>query len=471
MSALKLPPPVVVHGAEQRSIQGGVSSVTQLGVGAVAPAVPRESQVEAKAAAQSTTKPPAGPAPSAAQAPARAPDSPLFRHEALRAYKLGMRLSTPLKVVPLSTTLVLGTLGTALLVALAIASFGHIDLVARGRGTIRATEGVQPLRFEIEGVVRDVLVHEGDVVRAGSVLLRLDSTRLRAALIEAEEQLQAIHDRVQQEDAQARQNYARDKGLLQLRSELTRSRIASQKSTVAAQDAERARYGALAQEGLVPEKSVRETEVIAYQEARSLTALQDELARIDQQRSTLDQSLRAGITQRAHDEREATNRRDTAKLLLQQTELRAARDGRVESLVVGEGDVIEAGRVVARLVSLAKERKVSAFMPESERAFVQAGKEVRVEFDQLPVGEFGSARARVLRVSSEVASQQELERALGAAAPQGVHFAVTLEMLKDPATSALLARVGSGTLLTARMAVRRRRIIGLVFDPVRKWLD
>jgi hypothetical protein len=102
---------------------------------------------------------------------------------------------------------------------------------------------------------------------------------------------------------------------------------------------------------------------------------------------------------------------------------------------------------------------------------VHAGKEVRVEFDQLPVGEFGSGRARVLRVSSEVASTQELERALGAAAPQGVHFAVTLEMLKDPATSGLLGRVGSGTLLTVRMAVRRRRIIGLVFDPVRKWLD
>jgi membrane fusion protein len=367
MTALKLPPPVVVHGAaEKRSLQGA-SGVTQLGVGSVVTAPQRESHVDSKAPAQSTPKPPARSAPSApVQGPARAPDSPLFRHEALRAYKLGMRLSTPLKVVPLTTTLVLGTIGAALLVALAIATFGHIDLVARGRGTIRALEGVQPLRFEIEGMVRDVLVHEGDVVRAGSVLLRLDSTRLRAALIEAEEQLQAIHDRVQQEETQARQNFLRDKGLLQLRAELTRSRIASQRSTVAAQDAERARYGALAKEGLVPEKAVRETEVISYQEGRSLTALQDELARIEQQRSTLDQSLRAGMTQRAHDEREATNRRDTAKLLLLQTELRAARDGRIESLVVGEGDVIEAGRVVARLVSLAKDRKVTAFMPESE---------------------------------------------------------------------------------------------------------
>jgi hypothetical protein len=77
----------------------------------------------------------------------------------------------------------------------------------------------------------------------------------------------------------------------------------------------------------------------------------------------------------------------------------------------------------------------------------------------------------VVRVSTEVASVAELERALGAAAPQGVHFASTLEMDNDEQTRRLLAKVGSGTLLSVRVPVRRRRIITLIFDPVRRWLD
>ena len=480
MTALKLPPPVRVHGTEPGSTRAP-KSVTCIGIGPSADADARETanasaanrahSPHAQAGRGESPAPAQGKAPGHVQAVARQGDSPLFRHEALRAYRMGARLSAPLRVVPLSTGIVLGTVCAALVVALTIASLGRIDLVARGRGTIRPTEGVQPLRFEVEGIVRDVLVREGEVVRAGQVLLRLDSTRLQATLREAEEQLRSLREHVQREDKRARRSFARDEALLQLREKLTRERIDSQKATIAAQEEERARYSALAEDGLVAEKVLREGEVLAHQEGRTLILLQDELARIEQQRSTLEQSVHAGITQRARDLRETENRRDTARLLLKQTELTAVRTGRLESLVVNEGDVIEAGKVVARLVPLTRGREVTAFMPERERAFVTAGKEVRVEFDQLPVGEFGSARARVLRVSSEVASAQELERALGAAAPQGVHFGVALQMLDDPDTNALLAKVGSGTLLTVRVSVRSRRIISLVFDPVRKWLD
>jgi hypothetical protein len=106
-----------------------------------------------------------------------------------------------------------------------------------------------------------------------------------------------------------------------------------------------------------------------------------------------------------------------------------------------------------------------------DRAFVKTGMEVRVELDQLPVGEFGSARARITRVSSEIAGQPEVEKALGAAAPPGVHFAVELVLLDDAVTQRLTSRLGSGTLLSVRMPLRKRRVIQLVFDPIRRALD
>jgi len=404
-------------------------------------------------------------------APARAPDTSLFRYEALRAYKLGLKLTAPLRVVPLHTGLVVGTLAAVLLGVLVIMSFGKVDLTARGRGVIRATEGVQPLLFEVEGVVRELLVRDGDVVRPGQVLARLDSTRLSAALQEAEEQLRTVEEHNRSDQAHADVAYERDVQLIKRRAQLARERIVSQEASVAAHVRERGRYASLADEGLVAEKSRREAEELLHQERRNLLILQGELAQLEQQLTELESSHRTATSLRAQQEREARNRRDVSRLLLAQTELRASRAGRIESLLVNEGDVIGAGRVVARLVSLQTGRQITAFLPERERAFVHPGAPVRIEFDQLPVGEFGGASASVVRVSSEVAGTPEIERALGAAAPEGVHFAVALELRDDTATRALYERVASGSLVTVRMPVRQRRIISLVFDPVRKWLD
>lgn len=503
MTALKLPPPVSVCTTTSRpaarkfastlierssiaqaplDAQERTASPSELAhvvPQAAAPALVTQS-VSAARAAQVAPGAEGGRAPStpsnAAQpphggGPTQRPESALFRHEALRAYQLGGRLSAPLAVVPLSTRIVLVSLGAALIAALGVACFGHIDLTARGRGVVRNSEGVQPLLFETDGVVRELLVRDGDVVAAGAVLARLDSTRLSAALHEADQQLTAVRQRTLQDAATAQARYRRDRALLERRARLTRERIESQERSVRALDGERARYVALANDGLVPERNVRDSEALWHQERRGLLALEDELARVEQQAADLEQTFRSGVTRREHELRDASSRRETAALLLGQTQLSATRAGRIESLSVSEGDVIQVGRVIARLVPLVAGRWLTAYVPERDRAFVRAGAPVRLELDQLPVGEFGSVAGRVQRVSSELASQAEMERALGAATPEGVHFAITIELLEDPTTRALLRRLSSGSLLTVRLPVRRRRIIGLLFDPVRRWLD
>jgi multidrug resistance efflux pump len=265
--------------------------------------------------------------------------------------------------------------------------------------------------------------------------------------------------------------YQHDTRLLERRARLTEARIESQNTSIVARESEHQRYSDLVRDGLVADKTSRDSAQLLNQERRDWLTLNDELARIQQQRTALEQTHHAGLAQRAHELSEALARRDAARLLIEQTELRAARAGRIESLAVGPGDVVAPGFVVARLVSLGNARHVAAFLPERDRAFVRPNMQVRLEIDRLPVGEFGSAAARIVRVSSEIASQTEIERALGAAAPEGVHFGVDLELSSDARTVSLLERAGSGTLLTARLPLRRRRVISLIFDPIRKWLD
>lgn len=413
-----------------------------------------------------------GRAPAASAEPAQpAPQPSLFRQEAMRAYSLGAKASSTLQVVPVSARVLLVTLAAAALAALAIAGFGKIDLTARGRGTMRAVTGVQALAFPIDGVVREVLVQSGEVVKAGSVVARLDSTLLSGSLQEAEERLATLERRSRREEAVAQSTYEREAAVLERRTGLLRARMASQGQSVATLEHEQAQYVDLAAEGFVPDKTRRDHEERLQAERRKLLSAQDESTRLAQQLTMLELNRGAGIAGREQHLRDATSLRDAARRMLAQTELRAPRAGRVESLLVTGGDLVGAQKPIARLVPLEAGRTITAFLPERERAFVHAGAGVRVEFDQLPVGEFGSLAARVVRASSELATRDELAQALGAGAPEGVWFSVSLQLLEEPRTEALLAKLGSGSMVTVRLPVRRRRILSLALDPVRKWLN
>ncbi|NOZ27812.1 MAG: biotin/lipoyl-binding protein [Chloroflexi bacterium] len=85
-------------------------------------------------------------------------------------------------------------------------AYGYQDVVAQGTAPIEATKPstseqhvltkarVVPIRsatlsFPIEGIVAEVLVSEGDQVKAGQVLIRLDSGRQQAAVLQAKAEL------------------------------------------------------------------------------------------------------------------------------------------------------------------------------------------------------------------------------------------------------------------------------------------
>src|SRR3984893_15792 len=75
-----------------------------------------------------------------------------------------------------------GTIIALFCLALAWASFGHIDIVASASGKIipsGRTKVIQP--FET-GVVRAIRVHDGQSVKAGEVLIELDPTMAGAEL-------------------------------------------------------------------------------------------------------------------------------------------------------------------------------------------------------------------------------------------------------------------------------------------------
>ena len=84
-----------------------------------------------------------------------------------------------------------------IIVALVVwAGFAHVDEVTRGDGRVVPSRQLQVLQSLDGGVVEQILVHEGDKVEAGQLLLMVDPTRANSAVADSAAQGIALQARV-----------------------------------------------------------------------------------------------------------------------------------------------------------------------------------------------------------------------------------------------------------------------------------
>ncbi|HEX7640350.1 MAG TPA: HlyD family type I secretion periplasmic adaptor subunit [Burkholderiaceae bacterium] len=76
------------------------------------------------------------------------------------------------------------------------AAFARVDEVTKGDGRVVPSRQLQVLQSLDGGVVEQILVHEGDVVEAGQLLMRIDPTRANSAVRDSEAQGFALEARV-----------------------------------------------------------------------------------------------------------------------------------------------------------------------------------------------------------------------------------------------------------------------------------
>nr|WP_052281884.1 HlyD family type I secretion periplasmic adaptor subunit [Kluyvera genomosp. 1] len=88
------------------------------------------------------------------------------------------------------------------IIMIAWASLAEIDEVTRGDGKAIPSSRLQKIQNLEGGIVAEVFVHEGEVVKAGAPLLRLDDTRFRSNAGESEADRFALEARIQRLTAQ-----------------------------------------------------------------------------------------------------------------------------------------------------------------------------------------------------------------------------------------------------------------------------
>lgn len=86
---------------------------------------------------------------------------------------------------PLRARKLLRIAGVVVVLLILWAAFAKVDEVTRGEGKVVPTSQVQILQTVDGGVVDEILVHEGQMVEPGQILLRIDPTRFESNLGES----------------------------------------------------------------------------------------------------------------------------------------------------------------------------------------------------------------------------------------------------------------------------------------------
>ena len=422
-----------------------------------------------------------------------------------------------------------GTIIAIFCVALAWATIGKVDIVVTANGKIipsGRTKLIQPLEA---GVVRAILVHDGQQVRAGDSLIELDPTmttaerdrvkgdlvgaqldvaRLRAALSEGNDPLAAFHP---PEGATTAQIEMHRQFLVSQTSE-QRSKMFELDRQTSQKEAERTTMEAnitkleatipLLQERVDVRKYLFDkalgTKLTYLSEQQDLVGQQQDLLIQRSKMKEVDASLAA--LRETRDRTAAEFRRTLFDELVKaeqksagmaQDAIKAERraklqdlvapvDGVVQQLAVHTvGGVVTPAQALAVVVPQDSHLEIEATLSNDDVGFVHAGQEVEIKVHTFSFTRYGLLHGRVLGVSTdsipreggdarpraENASEKDPQQQ-GQDLVYAVRISLDQHQMQDGDKKVDL---GPGMAVTAEVKTGSRRIIGYLLSPLAKY--
>lgn len=420
----------------------------------------------------------------------------MMDHDQLRA-PLGMARWTLYILLALVTAL------------LAWAFWGQLDIVASAQGKLVPATQIKIVQPAEAGVVKAILVSEGDAVRKGQVLIRMDAAlseadslaveseyqahRLSLRRIEAElsgAPLQRLPDDSElvysQVSAQHKANrLALAAAISEAASQMKRAdhemAAARQIQSKLAQtlphyQSQEKAFAELAEKGfsgkILAADKVRERiekeQDLRVQEAQILAAQ----ATIDQARQRINQ-LQADYQQRLQAERMQVGSRlqqltqERAKLAHRagMLELRAPQDGVIKNLATHTvGSVVSQGTILMTLVPVGESLLAEVWVRNDDIGFVSPGQSVRVKLAAFPFQKYGMLDGRIAQVSADAAEEMAKQNP----AQAGQLFYKTRVTLLAPhlLSDERRHRLSPGMQVTAEITLGRRSVMEYLVSPI-----
>lgn len=361
-------------------------------------------------------------------------------------------------------------IATASLVAFfSWAAWANLDQVSRATGQVIPSNKVQVLQSTDGGVISEIRVREGDIVKRGDVLIHLDTVKLDASVKESDAKaaaLSATMARIEAElfdrplvfppelerypDFVANQRllYAKRRG-----SFLSEMKALSEMQVLIRKELE-------LNQPLLESGDVSRTEVLRLE--RSLV---DVRGQIMSRRAKYLQDLQAEYTKTAEDlvaaQQSLTQRSDALK----DTSMIAPTDGIIKNVrFTTVGAVLRPGDEVLQIVPTGEELIVEAKVSPTDIAFVRPGQSAKIKFDAYDYSIYGTAGGKVSYISPDTLTEQH---ANGDIVYYRVHVKVSVQGMR-PHKPGEIIRIQPGMTATVEIKTGENTVLRYLTKPILK---
>jgi hemolysin D len=381
------------------------------------------------------------------------------------------------------------------------AAAAKVDETGSARGRIEPQGKSVRLDIPVGGTVTYLGVKEGQKVRAGQPLLKIESDVLRSEMQEAQARLNGLSEQRSRLEgmrneieisiqSQRLQSQAQQQAQLARIEQLHQQSAASQNAYDLSQErvkrdrVELKRYQRLASTGAVPQVKVTELQGLMGESRQTLNKAHGELKQaqsgIEEQRNNYDNVKRTGelsvlesegrikelearMSQTQSDIAQARQQIKSFRYRLQQHTLSSPVNGTIFNLSLDHvGTVVQPGQAVASIAPKGAKFIFRANMPSQESGFIRLGQAVKLKFDAYPFQDYGVVPGKLVWISPD---SKMVETSAGKL--EMFELSVELEQLQQ-LNNRNRINLNPGQTATAEVVIRQRRVIDFIIDPFKK---
>ena len=355
------------------------------------------------------------------------------------------------------------------------ASQSHIDQIARAQGQVIATARTQVIQSANDGLIEAVLVHEGERVKKGQLLARLDRSQAEAAWRDSQGKVAALKAALTRLESEVYKRPLRfpselqsHPAFVQNQTELYQRRQAALREEVAAFEEGLAlvREELTLSQSLLASGDMGRTEVLRLQ--KQVADLQGQ---ITNRRNKYFQDAQAELTKAEEDLSTQQQVLAERTAVLERTEIVAPTDGLVNKIhLTTLGAKVRPGDVIMELLPTGGALVIEAKLRPADIAWVRAGLPAAVKLDAYDYSVYGVLRGSVRYISPDALSERTAQG-------EAIFYRVQIEI--DP--DALQARnqmhaskpieIQPGMTSTVEIVTGSQTVLAYLTKPVTKTLS
>lgn len=357
-----------------------------------------------------------------------------------------------------------------LVVLLAWASIAKIDQVTRAQATVIASARTQEIQASDGGVLKQMMVKEGDEVKKEQLLLVLEEARAQASVDNSATKVAALQAKIARLEAEifdkplefsdevkAYPEYVQNQEqLYHRRKNAITQDVAALQNMLTLAEQELALNEPLLEYG-----DVSKADVI-----RLRRQVADIEAQINNKRNRYFEEAQAELTKAQEDlQAEQEQLRDRTQVL-QEKRLYAPTNGKVKNIrVTTIGGVVRSGEVIMELLPTSSDLVVEAKVRPVDIAYVSEGQTAIVKLDAYDFSIFGAMTGEVIYISPDTLMQQT---------PRGEepYYRVQIRIGKAQyANRADEIVIRAGMTATVDIKARERTVLSYLTKPITKTLS